>query len=297
MNPISLIKKRGIRALFYKLKASIFPKDEYIKSLCAREGAYEYLLKYEPLLDSYQHKESDDDNNPPTIWVCWLQGIENAPLLVQKCVESLKRFSGNMNVVILDNTNITDYIDIPSHISQKYKQGIISHTFYSDYVRIAILKKHGGLWIDSTTYLTGEIPSYITDAPLFCFKQMPIGKVSASNWFIGAKKGNPIVGQLEYLLNEYWRREDKLVSYSIFHLFLTMIINHNEKNRQLWKEVPYFEDANCKVMQQELFDQYSETRFKQLCGISSIHKLTYKFSKKADEIANTYYQHIIGHNL
>lgn len=298
MEFINIIKKIGIRAFFYKLKFFICPNEDWIKCLCAREGAYKYLEKYEKLLDNIPTTEYKEDNTPfQTIWVCWLQGIDNAPLLVQKCIQSLKHFAGNLKVVVLDNNNITDYIEIPEHIAKKYEQGIIKNTFYSDYVRIAILKKYGGIWIDSTTYLTNEIPSYILESQLFCFRDFPVCKVNASNWFIAAKKGHPIIEQMELLLNEYWRNETHLVSYSIFHLFFTMIIYHNERNNKLWNTVPFFMDGNCKLMQNELFDTYSEKRFKQLCEISPIHKLSYKFSEESFNLDNTIYQYIMRKNF
>ncbi len=39
------------------------------------------------------------------IWICWWQGIENAPEIVKACVESIKRFSGEYEVICITEEN------------------------------------------------------------------------------------------------------------------------------------------------------------------------------------------------
>lgn len=227
------------------------------------------------------------------IWICWLQGFENAPLLVQKCRDSVLKYHSNCDVVLLDDSNIKDYVDIPDYIVQKHQKGIIHHTQYSDYVRIALLAKHGGVWIDSTALLTADLPDYILNADLFCFKVQPLGKVVASSWFIAAKPMNPIVLNVLEIFNDYWKHENKLISYSLIHLSWTMAATTNDSNRKLWDDVPYMDDVNCKLLQMDLFSAYSETRYKQITQMSSVHKLTYKFDEKDAQKEGTFYQHII----
>lgn len=194
---------------------------------------------------------------------------------------------------MLDDSNISNYIDIPDYIVEKHQKGSIHHTQYSDYVRIALLAKHGGIWIDSTALLTDNIPDYILEADLFCFKVQLVGKVVASSWFIAAKPRNPIVLNVLELFNEYWKHEKRLISYSLIHLCWTMAVNANDSNRKLWESVPYFDDVNCKLLQMDLFSPYSETRFNQITKMSSIHKLTYKFDAIESQKEGTFYQHIV----
>lgn len=294
-----LIKKNGFKCAFYKLFSRIFPKDEAIVSACDRIGAYRYLQKYNYVLDNfhrtYRPVEADERMEmsfKQRIWLFWFQGFDNAPLLVQKCRDSVLKFHSNCEVVILDQNNLADYIDIPDYIVEKHERGIIHHTQFSDYVRIALLAKHGGIWIDSTTLLTDNLPDYILNADLFSYKVLPLGKVSASSWFVAAKPGNPIILQILALFNEYWEKEKKLISYSLIHLCWTMVVSYNDINRRIWEEVPYFDDINCKLLQLGLFTTYSEKRYQQITNMSSVHKLTYKFSKGDSEKEDTFYTHL-----
>lgn len=69
-----------------------------------------------------------------------------------------------------------------------------------------------------------------------------------------------------------------------------MIISHNEFNRNCWKKVPRFPSENIDVLQKELFEDFSEKRFEQIKQISTIHKLSYKFSEELFNKENTFYK-------
>ncbi len=62
------------------------------------------------------------------VWLCWWQGIDNAPALVQRCVESIQRNVKEHDVIILTDENYRRYVDIPDWIVEKYHNGIISRT-------------------------------------------------------------------------------------------------------------------------------------------------------------------------
>lgn len=289
---IKTLRKIGFRPMFWKLWSRIFPNDEIARTNCDLLGSYRYLQKYKYVLERFDNQQSENNTSfeNKKVWVCWLQGIENAPYIVQKCVESIKQYTSDFEVILLDENNIKNYVSLPSYIEEKHLKGIIPHAHYTDYVRVLLLAKYGGIWIDSTFFLTAELPNYITDSELFLFNKEYMTKVSAANSLVASNAQNPIILQMKDLLSEYWRKENKLISYSIFHLFLTMIISYNEFNYQCWKKVPRFPSENIDVLQKELFDDFSEKRFEQIKRISSIHKLSYKFSNELFKKQNTFYQ-------
>lgn len=293
---IKTLKRIGIKAAIYKLISRIKHGDSEIISACDRIGAYRYLdRKYRPVLDRvFPKTNSEDKHTTKKIWVCWLQGYDNAPYLVKRCIDSIKAHSSGLEVILLDESNIEQYVSIPQYIAEKHAKGIIPSAHYADCIRIALLARHGGIWIDSTVWLTDDLPRRIIEADLFCFKIKPIGKVYASNWFIASSAQHPFIVQMQTLLYEYWARENRLVSYSIFHLFWTMIITHSNENKKLWDSVPYFDDINCKILQTEMFLPYSELRYNDIKAISPIHKLTYKFLTQEAELPNTFYRNIFN---
>lgn len=309
---ISTLRKIGFKASVYKFFSRLFPNDKNVLSACARIGAYRYLKKYQCVLKNIEKQSintqqpiatccpfptegSYDSSRKHIIWLCWLQGYDKAPLLMQKCRDSVFRHNPTMDIIIVDKSNLNQYVSFPDYINQKYTSGIIPNAHYADLIRICLLEKYGGTWIDATVLMTDKLPEYISNSELFCYKTTPLGYSVASNWLISAHPNNPIIHQMKTLLFEYWKNENKLVSYSIFHLFWTMTVTFNDTNKTLWKNVPYFEDANCKILRWELFDQFYQERFDQIKAITSIHKLTYKFGDYYTNAENTYYDYIIKH--
>lgn len=84
------------------------------------------------------------------IWVCWWQGLDQSPEIVKACVKSIKRNAGKHTVIILTEDNYRQYVDIPKWVEEKKNKGIITRTNYSDLLRLSLLAKHGGLWLDAT---------------------------------------------------------------------------------------------------------------------------------------------------
>jgi hypothetical protein len=288
-----LIRKRGLAGACRKIKRRLFIRDEAVLSQIARLGAYDYLQKYRYVLAWPPALPEAVNPYVNKIWVCWLQGIETAPPVVQQCVRSIKSHYTNEEVILLDGANISQYINVPDYITKKWRAGRISHTHYSDVVRMRLLAKYGGVWMDATTFLLDKLPEYISHADLFAFKCHPAAGVVASNWFIVAKPNHPVISKVANLLCEYWKKENKLISYSLFHLFFTMTVNSSAETNALWSAVPYFDDVNCKILQKELFDTFSPVRLAQIKQASVIQKLSYKFPPESFDKKGTFYHRLI----
>ncbi|MCQ2233991.1 MAG: capsular polysaccharide synthesis protein [Paludibacteraceae bacterium] len=287
-----LIKRIGIIPALYKLSARLFTRDKDVTAICSRIGAQKYLERYVHELPT-ERSFCATTQYTPTIWVCWLQGEEAMPQLLKKCVASIRDHCHPIPVRFVTADNITELISIPTHIKDKYEKGIINHTFYSDYVRLAILARYGGLWIDATVLFTENLPKEIIESDLFCVGCQQQGGVSACNWFIGTKPGNPIIEDMKECLELYWEKENKLISYSIFHLFFTLIVNRNETNRTIWQKCPYFSGDAAYILQREMFAKYSETRFNRIKKLSPFHKLTYKNQEEDEKEENTFFKKIL----
>lgn len=257
---------------------NLFQIDPTIVSLIHRSGAYRYLSRYRYVLERPLPSIATDSPNPypDKIWVCWLQGIDHAPHIVKKCVESIKTHAAEQEVILITNENLSQYLQLPKYILTKWKKGIISNTHFSDIIRINLLNEYGGIWIDSTVLLTGPIPAYIKEANLFFFQGPELANVIANNWFIGAKPHNEIIFLLKELLHEYWEKENKLRSYSIFHLFLTMIVHSTSDRERQWKQIPYIYAELPKMLQNELFNPYDAQKWQRISQLTTIHKLSYK---------------------
>ena len=183
--------------------------------------------------------------NPPTggikggLWFCWLQGIENAPELVKKCLESQREAFGE-EVTVLDESNYTDYVTLPDYIVEKRKKGYIPSALFSDMLRLELLIRYGGTWIDATVFASPKIKEEgsrcqkiwqrIRESELFIYRYFDKqGRVvGLSNWFIHAKEpGNPLLIEVRDALYAYWKEYDCVVEYYIFHLFFGKAAKHH----------------------------------------------------------------------
>lgn len=263
-----------------------------IKELHFEDVAFKKLKnKYKYILDEAPTEYVLDDNNSKIIWVCWFQGIENAPLLVKRCYQSLIKNMPGFEIRVIDEKNMLNYVDIPDYIIEKWKNGIISSAHFSDVLRVELLVKYGGVWIDATVLCTNnDLSKYIINSPIFVFKSVMRGSdtISASNWLISSKPNNPILVLMQRLLNEYWKKENIAINYYMFHLFFTMAI---EKYPEIWSELPTFNNVNPHILVNELNNNFCKNRYEEIDKISSFHKLNYKLNY--NEEANTFYNHII----
>ena len=96
------------------------------------------------------HKDTDvqglsfpknDVENP--IWIYWSKGIEQAPIIVQKCYESVCEHS-NQKIILLNDQNLADYIRLPDYIEKKKDTGQIPIARYADLMKFALLEHYGG---------------------------------------------------------------------------------------------------------------------------------------------------------
>ena len=104
-----------------------------------------------------------------TIWILWTQGIEHAPLLVQKCYATIETFKDDYDVVLLTKENINQYVRLPEHVEQLYEEGKMSEALHSDMIRLYLLINYGGIWRDATCYQTASYPDYVKHASFFMF--------------------------------------------------------------------------------------------------------------------------------
>lgn len=240
-----------------------------------------YLKVYGEVFDTKTLKNNENNiDESKTIWWCWLQGLDNAPQIVKKCYQSVEFYAEKMNynLVCLDSQNLFNYVSIPDFVVHKWKNGDIGPAAFTDICRLSLLIEYGGIWIDSTVLLTGEIDREILDADVFFFKSsytgISIRKVS--NWFISAKrKNNLFLLSLRDSLLYYWEENCRMEDYFIFHLFVALLSEEQELQGG-YSEIPFYCNSYPKLMEREMFEKFDVKVFKHILKQSNIHKITYK---------------------
>lgn len=229
------------------------------------------------------------------VWVCWLQGMEQAPMLVQRCCRSLQENLPDREIILLTEENYTQYVTFPAHITEKIASGVITRTHFSDLLRLELLINHGGTWIDATVFCSGgEIPQYMLNAELFVFQNLKPGldghATSISSWFMTACTNHPILLLTRELLYSYWQKHNKMVDYFLIHDFFQLAI---EAYPQLWSKVVPFSNATPHILLLRLFEAYDEGTYRAVCAQTPFHKLSYKFDQSLTEKENTFYARLM----
>lgn len=228
------------------------------------------------------------------VWVCWLQGMESAPSLVQKCYQSLQDNLTDREIILLTEENYRSYVNFPAHIQEKIDNGIITRTHFSDLLRLELLLNYGGTWIDATVYCSGgNIPGYMLDSQLFTFQTLKPGldghPTCLSSWFMTGCTNHPILLLARHLVYTYWEKNNKMVDYFLLHDFFQLAI---EAYPQEWSKVVPFCNSVPHILLLRLFEPYSEEVWQATCAQTPFHKLSYKFPQSEFEKENTYYSKI-----
>ena len=241
-------------------------------------------------------KDSQEIQNilPKVIWFCWLQGIEKAPPLVISCYESVKKYCTDYEIRIITENNFSNFADIPDFIVNKWKKGIITHAHFSDILRTALLVRNGGIWIDSTVLLTAPIPNNIEKASFFLFRTYKPGSngkaINLSSWFISSQKSNRLLVLVQKLLCEYWKKQNFLCDYFLFHIFLEIAM---EVLPDEAANIPKYTNETPHFLLFELGNDYNLEKWESITKQSFCHKLTNKLEKSVKLQKGTFYDKIL----
>lgn len=254
---------------------------------------YQYVLKdFDKVIpENIIQKESSNK-----IWVCWMQGMENAPIMVKKCYNSLQKNLTDRDIILLTFENIRKYTNFPDYILEKYTDGLIPHTHFSDLLCIELLCQNGGTWVDATILCTGKnIPSYMLDSELFMFQLLKPGAdgniLQTSNWFMTARSHNKILLVVRELLWEYWKKNDKLIDNSLLHHFIAIASEYYADD---WKRIVQYPIFFQKTLLLMLFEPFNQEKWDAVTNACPFHKLTYKFEEVDIDKKGTYYKHIMN---
>lgn len=265
-----------------------------VKETLEKEYA-DILKKY----NNYSAKTSYDPQAP--VWVLWLQGYDNAPPIVKKCIDSIKAGTSHP-VHLLTSDNISDYIALPDYITEKYSKGIITHAQMSDIIRMSLLAEYGGIWIDATVYVPIAIPESVFQGEFYtCKRKSEIEDyyISGYKWtsFInGCQKGCVIQIAMRELFFEYWKKNDYLIDYLLVDFFMLAVYNNISYAKELIDNLPY-NQPQLETLQEIMSQPYNEQKYKEITENSNtdMFKLSWRmnFKKETENGQQTFFGHFL----
>ena len=220
-------------------------------------------------------------NSGEKVWVCWLQGIEDAPDIVKICYKSILRCFSDREVVLITDKNFSNYISLPDYILEKYRKGLIAPALFSDLIRLNLLIDHGGIWIDSTILWTSDgVPEYMLNSELFMprlvFYDAWNCASQTENFFIIARQNSKLLIFTRDLLYEYWKKQDFTVDYLIFYDFFEIAI---ECYPEEWRKMVPFSRSNCLMLSDYADVEYNQQLYAELTSRSPFQKLSWRLSQ------------------
>lgn len=277
------------------------------KNLTDMDNMFSYLYikdKYKEFIEKHKDDSYTAVHHGPThtlkkhtpIWICWLQGLENAPDIVKCCMNSIiKNVEGEIHIITYDN--YAEYVKINENILEKHKLGIIDRTHFSDIIRLALLCEYGGIWIDATILMMDKgLPEYIYEMPFFMYKVRatldrgyPDPRLFAS-WFIKSEKGNPFLNMVYRMHEEWWNTENE-IPYALIHYTMRLAWNmYDNASLGTNKDRLNIYDDNCRVMAEMLNKEYDEVFWNMLRDAQPLQKLSWKIDYLKKK--GTFYFHI-----
>ena len=234
-------------------------------------------------------------NNAP-IWVCWWTGIDTAPELVKQCVKSIYKNAGLHPVNFIDQNNYTQYLDIPDYFLKKVNDTKIGLAHFADYIRVCLLQRYGGLWIDSTIFCSQEIPEDYFTKPFFTLKsEYRVSRyLSHYEWVtfcLGGFKENVLYSFLKEAFENYWEKEESAIDYLFFDSLIFVAKKHipfvNELMNSVEINTPHRDD-----LQQAFNDRLPASEFWNVIKEdTALYKLSWRetyFEKTVDGMDSVY---------
>jgi len=158
------------------------------------------------------------------VWVLWYQGLDRASEGVRRCIERWSEANPGWEVTVLSDENLGHWVSADLLNDPRLKW--LSPTNFSDLIRLDLLSRCGGVWVDATCWCVEPLDAWIDrciepsgffafswiDSPsgFFTFHKAETGgfQINAliSSWFLAAVKGHVLVDGLYRDLRDYWAK-------------------------------------------------------------------------------------------
>jgi len=266
------------------------------------EKAYRDVKKsIQPLIDRFpEHLMCLDEPVPGggiTAWTCWWQGEEQAPEIVKACMESQRRnLPDGVRHVVITQKNYKDYIVLPEYIMDKVESGDIGLPHLADIIRVNLLYKYGGFWMDAEVFVLEPLPETILDYPIYTRNLPETQYYADAMWGIGfmyAQPGNKLFRFLSESLFYYFSVNQKLKYYFTLDYMIAVACNLFPDIKAQLDAVPYNNDKAFELerhlsepFEQGKYDNYVRKTYIQFLS----HKVGWLGKKKTE---GTIYEHIL----
>lgn len=256
---------------------------------------YEFIISYE--------FNTCNQKNSKIIWTLWMQGYENAPELVKSTIDSIRKFAelNNFQFILLEENTIEKYIVFPKLIKEKMDLGVIDYTKISDILRVSLLAKYGGTWVDATIYMKEEFDSSLLLQNYYTIKTGGIEdyspNISNNRWKGFFLSGNSsLFNFTRDFFFEYYSRYDIAVDYLLIDYIFDIAYKYDEKIKNQMLELEK-SNPNLFWLESHLGDEFDQKVWDNITETTKVFKTTYKLSEEIKSNKNNFYSKLIDRKL
>lgn len=202
------------------------------------------------------------------------------PFPVDVCIDSVKRKFTNRTVILIDKNNYSEYIDIPQYMLNKVESGAMLLAHLADYIRIALLQKYGGVWLDSTFYVCGDLDNELSNYSFYSInhggkRDWVASKDLWSIGFLACLRNYILMRFCKEIMEEYWRNEPVEIAY----LFSDYIIAIGyEIIKEFHRDVDQLpiNNPNCFIFEQIGNEKTDNETYERIRSNTNLFQLSYK---------------------
>jgi len=188
------------------------------------------------------------------------------------------------NFHLLDIDEAVELAEADARICDLFRKGRIHAAGFTDYLRFAILAKHGGTWLDSTVLVREPawLASYDNILLRYGSKSPSLEAGSgcdfyATTWLIKAGAGSVFCSAVAESLSSYWGHYRRQVDYFDAFLHMSLVLRQGAELTLEFADAPDLKPKDAEVLHKHLRDaQVVDARALELFSKSPIHKLSYK---------------------
>ena len=250
------------------LKSAFYSREQLLLRYVSRDAKH---------LHPEDYKYAEHPEQSKIAWVFWAQGEEKLLPILKQCYESIKRNCGEYQITFVTMENVDSYVDIPKYIMEKVEKGQISLTHFSDFLRVSLLNKWGGYWVDVTLFLSKPL---LNRSSLFTIRQpydeRHVSKCMWTGYLWYMPKGHPLAYFLSDYLTQYWKTHDKVVDYLLIDYAIRVFYLKNKTFASEIDGLPlsnpdlyFFQSPKCE-------DPFDIEKWCQICENTSFFKTTWK---------------------
>lgn len=252
------------KALFaerHKMAMFLYENLETIKSNVEKRHNYQQVNQQKAKIKVFTYWDSQ----------------ENLPFIINKCRESLKKYidPSKFELIILDKESYKEWTDF----RQEYIKAEITQAHFTDLLRVKLLEKWGGFWLDATCLLIQDFDKateVIQHQEQFLFSYV---KSRTGTWFMYSKPQNYIISMVSEAIQLWWEKKGYLTNYFMIHDVIEMLYWVDKKYQKQWDMMQRIHPRHAVALFHSYHKACSYEEFCEMVNNSFVHKLTYKYDE------------------